>query len=52
MRVNKTGQQRDIAKINYVQPGLDTAARQINRADTAPGHDDQRRTRMEGLTIK
>src|SRR5262249_4118348 len=52
MRINKTGQQRDIAKINYRQPGRDAAASQTDRADTAPGHDDQRRTRMEGLTIK
>src|SRR5215468_2471759 len=52
MRVDKTGQQRDIAKINYGQPGRDAAASQVNRTDTAPGHDDQRRTRMEDLTIK
>jgi len=52
MRVNKTGQQRDIAKINYGQPGRDAAASQINPTDTAPAHDDQRRTRMEDLTIK
>ena len=52
MRVDKTGQQRDIAKINDGQPGRDAAASQINRADTAPGHDDQRRTGMEDLTIK
>jgi hypothetical protein len=52
MRVNKTGQQRDIAKINYGQPGRDAAASPVNRTDTAPGHDDQRRTGMEGLTIE
>jgi hypothetical protein len=52
MRVNKTGQQRDIAKINDGQPGRDAAASQVNRADTAAGHDDQRRTGMEGLTIE
>src|SRR5215469_865824 len=52
MRVNKTGQQRDIAKINYGQPGRDAAASQINPTDTAPGHDDQRRTHMEDLTVK
>ena len=52
MRVDKAGKQRDIAKINYGQPGRDAAASQINPTDTAPAHDDQRRTRMEDLTIK
>src|SRR5215469_5177843 len=52
MRVNKTGQQRDIAKINYGQVGRDAVASQINLADPVPGHNDQRRAGMEGLTIE
>src|SRR5215467_8570969 len=52
MRVNKTGQQRDIAKVNYGQAGRDAVASQINLADTVPGHDDQWRAGMEGLTIE
>jgi len=46
MRVDKTGQQRDIAKISYGQLFRDAGASQINPTDTAPAPDDQWRTGM------
>src|SRR5215471_21391368 len=52
MRINKTRQQRDIAKISYGQLCRDAGTSQINRTDTPLAHNDQRRVGMEGLTIK